>query len=175
MRSSTPSRLWRPRPALLAASTLIVVLAACGSDSKSSDSTAAATTVAAATTTPTTEAPTTTEAPATTEAAATTEAGSATSVAAGEGTPVVVDEKEFSIGLPETSFAAGTYTFDITNSGQFKHNLIVEGNGDKATSDTYNGGESGSLTVTLKPGTYEVYCGIPTHKDKGMDMTITVT
>jgi uncharacterized cupredoxin-like copper-binding protein len=30
------------------------------------------------------------------------------------------------------------------------------------------------LTVPLTAGTYEVYCGIPTHKGKGMDLTITV-
>ena len=84
-------------------------------------------------------------------------------------------ESEFKIDLAPTTLKAGTYTFNVTNGGNFKHNLVVEGNGDKGTSDTFNAGQAGALTVTLKAGTYNVYCGIPTHKGKGMDLTITVT
>jgi len=36
------------------------------------------------------------------------------------------------------------------------------------------GGQSGSLTVTLQKGTYQLWCGVPGHKDKGMVTTITV-
>ena len=139
---------------------LLLGLAACGSDSKSSSTTAAP---AAAATTP--------------AAAATTPAGAATTAAGAgaTGTAVAVKESEFKIELPQTSFAAGTYTFNITNSGQFKHNIIVEGNGTKVQSDTLAGGATGTLSIPLTPGTYDVYCGVPTHKSKGMDLTITVT
>ncbi len=88
---------------------------------------------------------------------------------------MAVSEKEFSIGLTPPTLAAGTYTFDIANAGQFKHNLVIEGNGVDAKSDTFDPGKSGALTVKLAPGTYDVYCSIPTHKGKGMDLTITVT
>ena len=143
-------------------SVLLLGLAACGSDSKSSSATAAP---AAAATTP--------AAAATTPAAAgpeTTAAG-----AGATGTAVAVKESEFKIEIPQTTFAAGTYTFNITNAGQFKHNLTVEGNGTEVQSDTLDGGATGTLTVPLTAGTYEVYCAIPTHKGKGMDLTITVT
>lgn len=146
---------------------LLLGLAACGSDSKSSSATAApaaAVTTLAATAT-------------TSAATATTAAASGTTAAAGgaAGTAVDVKESEFKIDLPQTSFTAGTYTFNITNAGQFKHNIIVEGNGTKVQSDTLEGGATGTLSVPLTAGTYEVYCGIPTHKGKGMDLTITVT
>jgi len=36
------------------------------------------------------------------------------------------------------------------------------------------GGQSGSLTVTLQKGTYQLWCGVPGHKDKGMAASITV-
>jgi uncharacterized cupredoxin-like copper-binding protein len=88
---------------------------------------------------------------------------------------VAVSEKEFSITLAPATLAAGTYTFNIANAGQFKHNLVIEGTGVEAKSDTYEAGQSGTLTATLAPGTYEVYCAIPTHKGKGMDLTLTVT
>ena len=150
------------RPIVTASlSILILGLAACGSDSKSSSATPApapaATTPAAAATTP--------------AAVETTAAG-----AGATGTAVEVKESEFKIELPQTSFTAGTYTFDISNAGQFKHNIIVQASdGTKVQSDTLAGGATGTLSVPLTAGTYEVYCGVPTHKDKGMDLTITVT
>lgn len=157
------------RPILAVLLILAVVAAACGSDATSAPATTpatASTTAAAATTAAATTGPT--------ETTASSTAGSTGSPAA-DGTPVAVSEKEFSIDLTPTTFAAGTYTFDIVNAGQFKHNLVIEGIGVDATSDTYTSGQSGALTVKLAPGTYEVYCSIPTHKSKGMDLTITVT
>jgi uncharacterized cupredoxin-like copper-binding protein len=95
---------------------------------------------------------------------------------ASAGTTVDVTEKEFSITLSQTSFTAGAYTFKINNTGSFPHNLAIEGPGvDKQKSSTFGGGQSGSLTVTLQKGTYELSCAVPGHKDKGMDMKITVT
>lgn len=148
------------RPLVTASlSVLLLGLAACGSDSKSSSATAAP---AAAATTP---------------AGAETAAGAETTVsgAGATGTAVAVKESEFKIEIPQMSFTAGTYTFNITNAGQFKHSLVVEGNGTEVKSDTVDAGSTGTLTVPLTAGTYEVYCGIPTHKGKGMDLTITVT
>ena len=169
------------RSALLAATSLVIVLAACGSSSKSSSTTAASATTAAAATTAapaTTAAAAATGAPTTaasaTAATTTAASGSGSTAAAASGTPVAVTEKEFSIALVPASFTAGTYTFNVSNTGQFKHNLIIEGNGDKVQSDTFDGCKSGSVTATLKSGTYEIYCGIPTHKGKGMDLTVTV-
>jgi len=101
--------------------------------------------------------------------------GVAASSAAPVGTSVGVVEKEFSITLDKTSFAPATYTFTIKNQGSFRHNLTIEGPGlDKKTSPTLAGGESGTLTVALQAGTYELTCSVPGHKDKGMEMKITV-
>lgn len=158
-------------------SALLFGIAACGSDEKSSSETSAATaaptSAAAAATTAAAAAPTTAAAAAETTAAATetTAAGGA----AGAATSVAVTESEFKIELGETTFAPGDYTFDITNGGEFKHNLVIEGPGvDDAKSDTFEGGQAGQLAVTLQAGTYELYCGVPTHKDKGMKLEITV-
>jgi len=106
-------------------------------------------------------------------AAATTTAGSA---AGASGKAVDVSEKEYSITLSQATFAPGTYTFKIKNDGSFPHNLAVEGPGvDKQKSPTVGGGQPSTLTVTLQAGTYELSCGVPGHKDKGMDMKITVS
>ncbi|MCU1346374.1 MAG: hypothetical protein JWL70_2640 [Acidimicrobiia bacterium] len=164
----TPARKSAPWIAVSLAAVVAVSLAACGDDSNKAATTAAPTTAAATTVAPTTAAPTT-AAPATTVTATTAPAG-----AAATGTSVAVTEKEFAIGLAQTSLSAGSTTFSISNTGQFKHNLVVEGNGAEAKSATFEKGQNGTLTVDLKPGTYEVYCSIPTHRGKGMDTTITV-
>jgi uncharacterized cupredoxin-like copper-binding protein len=51
----------------------------------------------------------------------------------------------------------------------------VDGPGveDKATS-TIDPGSSGQLTVSLQHGSYELYCSIDGHKDRGMDLTVQV-
>ncbi len=84
-------------------------------------------------------------------------------------------EKEFSITLDKTGFTPGDYTFAIQNQGSFPHNLTIEGPGvDSKASPTLGAGESGSLTVALQKGSYELSCSVPGHKDKGMDIKITV-
>ena len=107
--------------------------------------------------------------------APTTAAPTAAPTAAAAGTKVDVTEKEFAITLSQAKFAPGAYTFTIKNQGSFPHNLAIEGPGvDKQVSATLGGGQSGSLAVTLKAGSYELWCAVPGHKDKGMDMKITV-
>ena len=91
-------------------------------------------------------------------------------------TTVVVAETDFSITLPRKTFSAGTYTFHVSNQGEYSHNLTVEGPGvDKAATPTLQPSQSSTLTVTLMAGTYELWCSVDSHKDKGMDVTITVT
>ena len=97
------------------------------------------------------------------------------SSAAPVGTSVGVIEKEFSITLATPSFTPGPYTFTIQNQGSFPHNLTIKGPGvDTKASPTMGRGESGSLTVALQKGSYELWCSVPGHKDRGMDMTIKV-
>lgn len=103
-------------------------------------------------------------------------ASSAPSSSVGGGaTTVAVAEKEFSINLSRQGFKPGSYTFQVTNQGQFPHNLTVEGPGvDKKATATLQGGQKGAVTVTLQAGTYELWCSVDSHKAKGMDMKITV-
>jgi uncharacterized cupredoxin-like copper-binding protein len=88
---------------------------------------------------------------------------------------VQVSEVEFKIKLPQTSVPAGRYTFDVSNDGKVPHDLVVKGAGAQKGTPTIDPGQSKSLQVDLKPGTYDVYCSIPGHKQLGMDVTLTVT
>jgi len=87
-----------------------------------------------------------------------------------------VTESEYSITLPSNTMKVGSYTFKVTNKGQFAHNLTIDGPGvkDKAT-PTLSLGSSGDVTVNLRQGTYEFYCSIDSHKDKGMDDKVQVS
>jgi uncharacterized cupredoxin-like copper-binding protein len=87
---------------------------------------------------------------------------------------VQASEVEFKIKLPQTSVPAGSYTFEVHNDGKVPHDLVVKGGGVNKGTPTIDPGKSSSLKVDLKPGTYDVYCSIPGHKQLGMDLTLTV-
>lgn len=88
---------------------------------------------------------------------------------------VAVSETEFKIKLATTSVKAGQVSFEVKNDGDIPHDFVVKGAGvDKATK-TLNSGEADELRVDLKPGTYDVYCSIPGHKQAGMDLKLTVS
>jgi uncharacterized cupredoxin-like copper-binding protein len=108
---------------------------------------------------------------ATTEAATTTATTTTTSAA----TAVPVSETEFKITLPKSTLAAGSYSFEVANDGKIEHDLVVKGNGVDEKTPTIAPGKSATLNVDLKPGTYDVYCSIPGHKQAGMDVKLTVT
>jgi uncharacterized cupredoxin-like copper-binding protein len=101
---------------------------------------------------------------------------SAPSTATVSGSSVAVTESEFSITLPSNMMKVGSYTFKVTNKGQFAHNLTIDGPGvkDKAT-PTLSPGSSGDVTVNLQKGTYEFYCSVDSHKDQGMDNKVQVS
>lgn len=89
---------------------------------------------------------------------------------------MTVDEKEFSLTLSRTAFTVGTYTFVATDVGQVAHALAISGPGVSTTqTDTISPGGSARLTVTLEPGSYELWCPVGDHKGLGMDTHITVS
>lgn len=109
-------------------------------------------------------------------ASAPTAEGGATTGPTQAATTVEVTETEFAIQLSQTDFAPGQYTFRVANAGQYPHNLLIEGPGVQGESSaTFQGGQSGDLTVTLQPGTYTLWCGIGNHRAQGMETTIQVS
>lgn len=97
-----------------------------------------------------------------------------TTKAGGEGGTVQVSEVEYKIKLPKDTLAAGTYTFVVHNDGKFPHDLVVKGSGANEKTPLLDAGQSKSLKVDLKPGTYDLYCSVPGHKQLGMDVKLTV-
>ncbi|MEV0979396.1 plastocyanin/azurin family copper-binding protein [Streptomyces sp. NPDC049915] len=101
--------------------------------------------------------------------------GSSAAKPTGSGTRVTVTETEYGLKLSRTSFTPGTYTFVADNAGHITHALSVDGPGvEDARTKNIQGGEMAPLTVTLKKGSYDLYCPVPGHKALGMDKHIQV-
>src|SRR2546429_6744559 len=94
----------------------------------------------------------------------------------GVASTVNVKLSEWNVVLSQASVAAGPVTFVITNAGSIPHGFEVEGQGIEKEIETIQPGASDTLTLTLKPGTYEVYCpvGEDSHKKLGMETHLKV-
>src|SRR5437867_879937 len=94
------------------------------------------------------------------------------------GEPVAVSAKlsEWKVELSKRSVAAGSVTFTVENVGSIPHALEIEGQGIEQETAVIQPGSSATLTLTLEPGTYEVYCpvGEDSHKKLGMNTRLTV-
>lgn len=104
---------------------------------------------------------------------ATTTAPTTTAAPKPQATTVEALESEFKIALPSTNLKAGKITFDVTNDGKLPHDLAIKGMSEKTK--LIPAGGSDKLTVTLKPGTYELYCTVPGHEEAGMKLNVTVS
>jgi len=134
-----------------AAAALTLALAACGSASSSGTSSAP------------------------TAAAGGGGGGSTSTPVVVSGKKIDVTEKDFSITVAGGSTVKpGTYTFVVVNKGPSSHDLAINGPGvaDKAT--PISGPGTQTLTVTLKKGTYDLFCSVPGHKALGMDTKLQV-
>jgi plastocyanin len=92
---------------------------------------------------------------------------------------LAVDENEYTLRPSQIVLAAGQVKINVYNRGMDDHDLtFVDGNG--ATQQVpVKAGESSTLIVALKPGSYRLYCslfeGTPqSHDALGMHSTIDV-
>jgi plastocyanin len=159
-------------PAALA---LPLLLAGCGGDDGSASTADAGTAHAGTTHAGTAHAgPTSTASTGTGSSTGSTPAS--TSASDTPATTLGATEADFSIELSSSTVAAGTYEITVVNEGSATHSLTIKGPGGvDQTSDTLQGGKSTTMTVTLQPGEYEVYCPIGNHRAMGMDTTLTVS
>lgn len=83
---------------------------------------------------------------------------------------------EWKVELSQGTITAGSVTFIVTNAGSIPHALEIEGQGIEQESPVIQPGATATLTLTLKPGSYEVYCpvGNDSHKKLGMETDLKV-
>lgn len=108
---------------------------------------------------------------------------SATEKMVEEGKELITDEdapkievtlREHSIKMPST-VQSGTVHFVVTNEGKHEHNFEIEGQGlEKKFMMNVEPGDTKTLEVELKAGTYKVYCPVEDHDEKGMTTKLVV-
>jgi plastocyanin len=63
----------------------------------------------------------------------------------------------------------GKLTIDLANDGSLAHDVRVRRDGqDVGGTPSFQGGESRTATLDLKPGRYELLCTVGDHADLGM-------
>lgn len=94
----------------------------------------------------------------------------------GDPASVNVTLSEWKVELSELKVAPGAVTFTVKNAGSIPHAFEVEGKGIERETQTIQPGSSTTLTLSLMPGTYEVYCpvGGDSHKKLGMSTHLVV-
>ena len=101
---------------------------------------------------------------------------SPTARASGAGGSVDLTATDFKFNPSDPAVKSGKVTFNLKNDGQTTHSLEIEDvNGeDKELEGEVSPGSNGTLAVDLKPGTYEFYCPVDSHRQMGMTGEITV-
>ena len=97
------------------------------------------------------------------------------SASSGGGSTVNQSATEFKFSKPAASAKAGKVTVNLTNDGAVPHSIEIEDvNGKDVKAPIAQPGSSTKLTANLKPGKYEFYCPVDSHKQQGMKGELTV-
>jgi plastocyanin len=67
-----------------------------------------------------------------------------------------------------------TITMDNPSGDSQPHAISIDGNGVDASGQIAQPGGTSKVTATLKPGTYTFYCPVGSHRQAGMEGTLTV-
>ncbi|MBK5233558.1 MAG: hypothetical protein JJE13_11325 [Thermoleophilia bacterium] len=84
---------------------------------------------------------------------------------------------EYGFTLSRTSLAAGDTVVELSNRGEDEHNLHIQkvsGGTETVIPDTAPSTYD-RARFTTQPGTYRLWCSLPTHAELGMDTTFVAT
>jgi hypothetical protein len=93
-----------------------------------------------------------------------------------DGLTIKVTETEYTLNAePRDGLIPASYTFLVQNDGNETHALAIRGPGvDEQTQQIPAGEEPVEFAVPLRPGTYELWCPVGDHRDRGMQMSLLV-
>ena len=86
-----------------------------------------------------------------------------------------VTTTEFELALSGTRIEeSGRYDFEIVNAGELDHAFAIKGQDVEKETMIVRPDAETTLSVELAEGTYELFCPIADHADKGMTAAVTV-
>ena len=90
--------------------------------------------------------------------------------------PVELAAKEFVLIPKDMAVQAGTVALIVKNQGAIEHDLVVESQRGQPVAQIaiIEPGETRRVDISLRPGTYKLYCNLPGHEDTGMVATLRV-
>lgn len=93
-----------------------------------------------------------------------------------QATRLTVTEVEYKLTLSRTHVSAGATTFVVVDKGKLAHSLSISGPGLKKRliAGTIKPGTSRTVSVTLKAGTFTLWCPQPGHAALGMKTSLKV-
>jgi plastocyanin len=115
-----------------------------------------------------------------TTAASTSNSTSSSTTAGGGGAGGTVKfeaDPSGKIAFTETqvSAPAGNDTIDFVNQSSLTHDVVIEdSSGSQVAATDQISGSSTSTTADLQPGTYTFFCSVDSHREAGMEGTLTV-
>jgi plastocyanin len=93
----------------------------------------------------------------------------------GQTVKLAADKSALKFDTSTLKAKAGTVTLVMSNPSGIPHAIAVEGNGVDEDGKTVGNGGTSTVTAKLKPGKYEFYCPVDSHKQAGMKGTLTVS
>lgn len=91
------------------------------------------------------------------------------------GTSSRLEATEFEFSPAQVTAKVGEHEFQIVNRGDTEHALEIHAPGGEVVSDRVAPGDSATVTADLsETGTYELYCPVGDHRQRGMKGSVTV-
>lgn len=114
----------------------------------------------------------------TTSSTSSTAASTSTTASGGGGGTISIEaDPSGALAFTKTSVSApaGSDTLDFNNPSSLGHDVVIEdqGGNEVASTEIITGGST-STTADLKAGTYTFFCSVDSHREAGMEGTLTV-
>ncbi len=114
----------------------------------------------------------------TTSSTSSTAASTSTTASGGGGGTISIEaDPSGALAFTKTSVSApaGSDTLDFNNPSSLGHDVVIEdqGGNEVASTEMITGGST-STTADLKAGTYTFFCSVDSHREAGMEGTLTV-
>jgi plastocyanin len=84
------------------------------------------------------------------------------------------DQSQLKFNKSALSAKPGRVTIVMKNPSALQHDVAIEGNGVDVKGKTVGQGGTSTASAELKAGTYTFYCSVDSHRQAGMEGTLTV-